>query len=232
MTIKFIKVMKKDRVCYAPVPEPVERGDKLEIMGMKENSLSPPEGRPSTFSLSRNPMVFVKMNDGFQRLQMKHIPYVEAGGSYCTLHVHGISSILVSAPLARVAEHLDGEYFIRVHRSYLVNKLHIESIAGNFLQVRTSFVLKIPHAAAAVFLHPAAVGFAERVKKRVQAVSLQQQALFHQAAQFPFREALGLEPRQVFLGNVHQRAALGRVFGRTVHAEGNVRLRDFLHQIS
>lgn len=28
-----------------------------------------------------------------------------------------------------------GEYFIRVHRSYLVNKLHIESIAGNFLQV-------------------------------------------------------------------------------------------------
>ena len=38
-------------------------------------------------------------------------------------------------PLARVSEHLDGEYFIRVHRSYLVNKLHIESIAGNFLQV-------------------------------------------------------------------------------------------------
>ncbi|WP_180971982.1 LytR/AlgR family response regulator transcription factor [Akkermansia muciniphila] len=80
-------------------------------------------------------MVFVKMNDGFQRILMKHILYVEAGGSYCTLHVHGMPAILVSAPLARVSEHLDGEYFIRVHRSYLVNKLHIESIAGNFLQV-------------------------------------------------------------------------------------------------
>lgn len=135
MTVKFIKVTKKDRVCYAPVPEPVEQGDKLEIMEMKERAFSPPAGRAAAVSLSRNPMVFVKMNDGFQRILMKHILYVEAAGSYCTLHVHGMSSILVSAPLARVAEHLDGEYFIRVHRSYLVNKLHIESIAGNFLQV-------------------------------------------------------------------------------------------------
>ena len=125
----------RDRVCYAPVPEPVEQGDKLEIMEMKEGSFSPPAGKVPAVSLSRNPMVFVKMNDGFQRILMKHILYVEAAGSYCTLHVHGMSSILVSAPLARVAEHLDGEYFIRVHRSYLVNKLHIESIAGNFLQV-------------------------------------------------------------------------------------------------
>lgn len=135
MTVKFIKVTKKDRVCYAPVPEPVEQGDKLEIMEMKEGSFSPPAGKVPAVSLSKNPMVFVKMNDGFQRILMKHILYVEAAGSYCTLHVHGMSSILVSAPLARVAEHLDGEYFIRVHRSYLVNKLHIESIAGNFLQV-------------------------------------------------------------------------------------------------
>ena len=54
-------------------------------------------------------MVFVKMNDGFQRILMKNILYVEAGGSYCTLHVHGMPAILVSAPLARVSEHLDGQ---------------------------------------------------------------------------------------------------------------------------
>lgn len=135
MTVQFIKVTKKDRVCYAPVPEPLEEGDKLEIMEMKDEALFPPVGKNARISLSRNPMVFVKMNDGFQRILMKNILYVEAGGSYCTLHVHGMPAILVSAPLARVSEHLDGEYFIRVHRSYLVNKLHIESIAGNFLQV-------------------------------------------------------------------------------------------------
>ncbi len=135
MTVQFIKVTKKDRVCYAPVPEPLEEGDKLEIMEMKDEALFPPAGKNARISLSRNPMVFVKMNDGFQRILMKNILYVEAGGSYCTLHVHGMPAILVSAPLARVSEHLDGEYFIRVHRSYLVNKLHIESIAGNFLQV-------------------------------------------------------------------------------------------------
>ena len=124
MTVQFIKVTKKDRVCYAPVPEPLEEGDKLEIMEMKDEALFPPAGKNARISLSRNPMVFVKMNDGFQRILMKNILYVEAGGSYCTLHVHGMPAILVSAPLARVSEHLDGEYFIRVHRSYLVNKLH------------------------------------------------------------------------------------------------------------
>lgn len=135
MTIQFIKVTKKDRTCYVPVPEPVEQGDKLEIMEMKDGSLSPCGKKGGAVSLSRNPMVFVKINDGFQRILMKHILYVEAAGSYCTLHVHGMSPILVSAPLARVAERLDKEYFIRVHRSYLVNKLHIEAISGSFLQV-------------------------------------------------------------------------------------------------
>lgn len=136
MTIKIIKVTKKDRACYAIIPEPVEQGDKLEILEMKEEGNSS-LGRSSSrlFPASRNPMVFVKMNDGFQRILMKHILYVEAGGSYCTLYVYGMPSILVSAPLARVAEHLDEEYFIRVHRSYLVNKLHIESITGSSLQV-------------------------------------------------------------------------------------------------
>ena len=117
MTVQFIKVTKKDRVCYAPVPEPLEEGDKLEIMEMKDEALFPPVGKNARISLSRNPMVFVKMNDGFQRILMKNILYVEAGGSYCTLHVHGMPAILVSAPLARVSEHLDGEYFISVHRS-------------------------------------------------------------------------------------------------------------------
>ena len=81
MTVQFIKVTKKDRVCYAPVPEPLEEGDKLEIMEMKDEALFPPAGKNARISLSRNPMVFVKMNDGFQRILMKNILYVEAGGS-------------------------------------------------------------------------------------------------------------------------------------------------------
>ncbi len=135
MTVQFIKVTKKIGSAMLRCRSRWKKGDKLEIMEMKDEALFPAGRENARISLSRNPMVFVKMNDGFQRILMKNILYVEAGGSYCTLHVHGMPAILVSAPLARVSEHLDGEYFIRVHRSYLVNKLHIESIAGNFLQV-------------------------------------------------------------------------------------------------
>ena len=47
----------RDRVCYAPVPEPLEEGDKLEIMEMKDEALFPPAGKNARISLSRNPMV-------------------------------------------------------------------------------------------------------------------------------------------------------------------------------
>lgn len=141
MAIKLIKVTKKDRVCYASVPEFVEHGDKLELLEVSEMSVAPQGSiisvpQPAGVrSLSRTPMLFVKVNDSFQRILMKHILYVEAGGSYCSLHVSGMPSILVSAPLAKVARHLDEEYFIRVHRSFMVNKLHIEAIAGNTLKI-------------------------------------------------------------------------------------------------
>lgn len=49
MTVQFIKVTKKDRVCYAPVPEPLEEGDKLEIMEMKDEALFPPVGKTQGF---------------------------------------------------------------------------------------------------------------------------------------------------------------------------------------
>lgn len=49
MTVQFIKVTKKDRVCYAPVPEPVEEGDKLEIMEMKDEALFPRQGKTQGF---------------------------------------------------------------------------------------------------------------------------------------------------------------------------------------
>ncbi|KZA05379.1 hypothetical protein HMPREF1326_00908 [Akkermansia sp. KLE1605] len=95
-----------------------------------------------------------------------------------------------------------------------------------------SFILKIPHAAAGVLLCPAAVSLPERVEKVVQPVPFQEQALLHQASQFPLGKPLGLEPCQIFLGHIHQGASLGRVFGRTVHAERDVGLGYFLHQFS
>lgn len=49
MTVQFIKVTKKDRVCYAPVPEPVEEGDKLEIMEMKDEALFRRQGKRQGF---------------------------------------------------------------------------------------------------------------------------------------------------------------------------------------
>lgn len=136
MTIKIIKVTKNDEVFYAPVPKAVEPGDSMEVLSVREDACLPDESAVAGGkTLMRNPMVYVKVNDKFQRILMKHILYVEAGGSYCTLYVHGMPAMLVSAPLAKVMPHLDAEYFIRVHRSFLVNKLHIESIAGNVLLV-------------------------------------------------------------------------------------------------
>lgn len=54
MTVQFIKVTKKDRVCYAPVPEPLEEGDKLEIMEMKDEALSRRQGKRKDFPIQES----------------------------------------------------------------------------------------------------------------------------------------------------------------------------------
>ncbi len=81
---------------------------------------------------------FVKTKSNcFTKLNFDDILYVEALRSYCRLTVSKAPyTIMLSCPMADVADKLDNGMFCRIHRSYIVNLNHIDAIEDNLVVVQ------------------------------------------------------------------------------------------------
>lgn len=69
----------------------------------------------------------LKTQQGMLQLKLKHIIYVEGDGNYSIIHLNKERKELVSKTLSDLEDLLDNKGFFRCHKSYLVNKSHIES---------------------------------------------------------------------------------------------------------
>jgi len=64
--------------------------------------------------------VFLKNRDKYERVEISNIMYVEADGSYSkVVTLDGVYSITVN--LQTVYKKINHPFFLRVHRSYIVN---------------------------------------------------------------------------------------------------------------
>lgn len=79
--------------------------------------------------------IYIKHKDYFHKVEFTNIIYIEASGSYCIIHLKTINKITVSFSLTEIVKYLPAELFIRVHRSYAVNKDCIDAFIGNILIV-------------------------------------------------------------------------------------------------
>jgi two-component system LytT family response regulator len=64
--------------------------------------------------------------NGFRVVEMKDILYCEASGSYTNFILGENNSICSAKPIYEYDELLSGAGFIRIHKSYLVNLLHVK----------------------------------------------------------------------------------------------------------
>jgi len=99
---------------------------------------SPPNHRPGCRDL-----LFVKHNHGFKKIASNTIQYIEASSSYCAVHLTSGTAIVVSVPLSEVVKLLPCDNFIRIHRSFSINLLHVDSFVGNTLVMDTGAKLPI-----------------------------------------------------------------------------------------
>lgn len=88
-----------------------------------------------------NDYVFVKHNHGFIRLKHSDILYAEANDNYTFLHTRE-RKYLLPLTLKKLTQRLEQFGFVRIHRSFTVNPLNIESfrlgevhVAGQVLPV-------------------------------------------------------------------------------------------------
>ena len=65
------------------------------------------------------------------------IDWVEADANYVRLHITGRLPLLFRKPISKLAEQLDHERFLRIHRSYIVNTSRIRELqpcnSGEFI---------------------------------------------------------------------------------------------------
>lgn len=79
--------------------------------------------------------IFVKDKDYYRRIEFKYIRWIEASGSYCYLYLDNEPKLILAFNLRELSSHLPPQFFVRVHRSYIVNVNFIDSFIGNMLYI-------------------------------------------------------------------------------------------------
>ena len=69
------------------------------------------------------------------KIDFNNIQWIEANGESCLLHLADGGSMTLSSNLSVVKKELPQDDFIQIHRLYIVNFRHVESMIGNSLKV-------------------------------------------------------------------------------------------------
>lgn len=87
----------------------------------------------------QNMRLCVSSVKGFQVVDLKDILYCEASGNYCNFHFTNHHVICTTKSMHEYEELLEDAGFVRIHKSYLVNLLHVkEYIRGEGGSVKLS----------------------------------------------------------------------------------------------
>lgn len=103
--------------------------NKLEIQGFTKNHDSNFE-QPEIL----DDRIFIRQRDELVKLFLSDILFVEADRNYCILHTANKHYTIVMT-LKEINAKLKGSNFIRIHRSYLVNLTHIDTIGNNHVTI-------------------------------------------------------------------------------------------------
>jgi len=78
---------------------------------------------------------FIKQDSRLIRINYDDVNYIIADRDYCTMHFIDNKKLLVSMHLKLMEGLLSGKWFVRVHRSYIVNFKKIKLIKGNAIEL-------------------------------------------------------------------------------------------------
>ena len=111
--------------------KPIEFNRLLQAV-MKAKQLLEKNSTITTSSAEISPniskqTIFIKSGSEFHQLFIQNIKYIESDGNYVTFHTTN-RSILARYKISDVKELLPQQFFVRIHRSYIVAIKHIETV--------------------------------------------------------------------------------------------------------
>lgn len=119
-----------DAIDYLLKPVKYERFLKavnkaLEFSGLRHE---PQPGYPENLAQADNPeYVLIKSGNQINKIRTDHILYIEGAGNYMNFHTKE-KKIMTLLSMTEVLELLPANRFVRVHKSYVVNKDYIDVI--------------------------------------------------------------------------------------------------------
>lgn len=105
--------------------EQIQQDKTASNLNSKSEKLAP-------FILSN--CIFVRHHEKMVKVDIKDIHYIEAERNYCRIYSKGKEYLLVMT-LKDMDEKLPNQYFLRVHRSFIVNLSQIDEIATNHIVI-------------------------------------------------------------------------------------------------
>jgi len=112
-----------------------------EIFHFK-NSAAPKMGSRETASLQETNQIFIKADKRLIQIDLKDIFYLESYGNYVKIWVNK-KHHLTARTLSSFEEQLSDQQFFRIHKSYIINKSHIQYMEGNFVMMKNDQQLPI-----------------------------------------------------------------------------------------
>lgn len=101
------------------------------------NKLIPiPTVVPEQPALAAPEDIFVKSDGKLIRLMVKDILYVESLKNYLLIHTQEKNIIIYSTMLNMEEQLAAHPQFMRIHKSYLINKNHIAAIQNNIVSIK------------------------------------------------------------------------------------------------
>jgi len=128
---------------YAFISKPykkidLQRAIELTISRMAENTTGHKTlEEDSTYILSDR--IFVRHKERMVKLFLKDILHIEAERSYCRIHTPD-TEYLLSVPLREMEDKLQVEYFLRVHRSFIINLRQVDEVADKYIVVANKVI--------------------------------------------------------------------------------------------
>jgi len=70
---------------------------------------------------------YIKKKQKLEKVVLKQVLFAQADGHYCILHTAG-QKHMVRMPFSKLLSRLSGDDFLQTHRSFVVNKAHVDAI--------------------------------------------------------------------------------------------------------
>ena len=114
----------------------LQRAIELTISRMAEaetgSILTTGEGHEQPFILSDR--IFVRYKEKMVKIMIEDILYIEADRNYSRIFTVN-KEYLLSVTLKTIEEKFPGHLFLRIHRSWLINLLHVEAVAEDHVMI-------------------------------------------------------------------------------------------------